>query len=187
MVSEDLTVAGTGLAHGTSRIIFLSLPRMTAADFLEVKTCHAVFCLTIHPVVPWWVGSQSLSLGPLSQCIMVTRIWLLSPLTVPNPTHQHTITFSSSGKHHWVRLRPNLCNCLKEIEIFWRCWMGSVWPLSLELWSLSLFQMERVLLTAHNCWPSSKLRDIWPLKNHGRTAADDRSFSVGPSCPRVIG
>lgn len=41
--------------------------------------------------------------------------------------------------------------------------MGSVWPRSLELWLLSLFWMKTARLTAHNCWPPYKRRDIRPL------------------------
>lgn len=113
---------------------------------------------------------KSLSWAPQSNALWsqgsgfsFTSLWM------PNPNHQHTMTFDSSGKHALVRLWPNVGNSFnKEVEIFPRCWMGSVWPLYLELYSLSLFWMKRVWLTAHNCWPSYKLRDIWPLKKSER-------------------
>lgn len=107
-----------------------------------------------------------LPLAPESNAVWSQRFGsLLTSLRMPNPSHQHKMTFHSSGKCPLLRLLPSLCNSLnKEVAIFPRWRMGSVWPRSLELWLLSLFWMKTVRLTAHNCWPPYKRRDIRPLK-----------------------
>lgn len=127
------------------------------------------YSFSVWSSVQLFTDERGYELSPFSlweQCSMVTKIWpfLTSPRMLIQ-SHQHMMTFYSSGKRPLVRLVPNLCNSLnKEVAIFPGCSMGSVWPLYLELWLLSLFQMKTVWLTAHNCWVPYKLRDIWPLK-----------------------
>lgn len=120
---------------------------------MEVKTYRVLVCSIIHLVAHWWMGSENLSLCPESNALWSQGFGFSFTSWMLNPNHQHTTIFNSSGKLHLVRLRPNLCNSLNEkVEILHRCWMGWVWPLYLELSSLSLFWRERVWLAAHNCW-----------------------------------
>lgn len=120
---------------------------------------HPSSCLLMNGVM------SSLPLASASNAVW-SKIWpFLTSLRMLIQSHQHMMTFHSSGKRPLVRLIPNLCNSLnKEVAISPGCWMGSVWPLYLEPWLLSLFRMKAVWLTAHNCWAPYKLRDIWPLK-----------------------
>lgn len=140
---------------------------MTVADFC--RGGNLWYSFSVWPSIQLFTDECSYELSSFSlweQCSMVTK-------GQPCPTfwrmliqsHQHMMTFHSSGKCPLVRLIPNLCNSLnKEVAIFPGCWMGSVWPLYLEPWLLSLFRMKTVWLTAHNCWAPYKLGDIWPLK-----------------------
>lgn len=156
--------------HRTCTHIFLSnilyLPKITAADFcggghLQYSSVWSPSSSSLMTEV-----MNPLPLAPESNAVWSQRFGsLLTSQRMPNPRHQHKMTFHSSGKCPLLRLIPNLCNSLnKEVAIFPRWWMDSVWPRSLDLWLLSLFRMKTVRLTAHNCWPPYERRDIRPLK-----------------------